>query len=107
MTAEDGVEGAACWAEDILSCYQQLAKLPSLGPSRLVDRLFEKLVQLCSQTLDADQVLRDPRIARISPHLRSLCSKGEYLLEAHWAKEILLHETQKEGRNQRFGNQNG
>lgn len=52
MTADDTTECAACLIKDILSCYELLTKLPSLEPSPLVDSLFTKLVELCSQTLD-------------------------------------------------------
>lgn len=52
MTRDDAVDCATCLIEEILSCYYLLANLPSLNPSPTVNGLFEKLVHLCSQTLD-------------------------------------------------------
>lgn len=36
------------------------------------------------------QILKDPRISSITPHLRTLCSTGECALESHWANLLLL-----------------
>ena len=44
-----------------------------------------------------DQVLVDPQIVHIAPHLRQLCSEGEYRLEAHWAEKICYCRTQDQG----------
>ena len=122
MTRDDAVDCATCLIEEILSCYYLLAKLPSLNPSPTVNGLFEKLVHLCSQTLDEatsakvclrvshlfvplpvatsdpPQILTHPKVAEISPHLRRLCSEGEYLLETDWTGKILRHESQREGK---------
>ena len=35
------------------------------------------------------QILKDARIAAITPHLRILCSAGECALESHWANVML------------------
>lgn len=36
------------------------------------------------------QILSDPRISGVTPHLRTLCSTGECALESHWANQLLL-----------------
>lgn len=61
MTRDDAVDCATCLIEEILSCYYLLANLPSLNPSPTVNGLFEKLVHLCSQTLD------EATSAKVSP----------------------------------------
>ncbi len=43
-----------------------------------------------------DKVLKNPSITKIVPHLRQLCSEGEYNLEAHWAEKIIRLETKEE-----------
>lgn len=43
------------------------------------------------------QVLNDPRIVEITPHLRQLCADGEYRLEAYWVEKLMLFEMQKDG----------
>lgn len=37
---------------------------------------------------DDSQILTDPRIIAVTPHLRQLCADGEYQLELQWAKKI-------------------
>ena len=58
MTAEDAEQCTECVIIDgILQCYQCLSKLSSLEPSPTVNRLFGKLVHLCSsQPLDESTV---------------------------------------------------
>ena len=125
MTRDDAVDCATCLIEEILSCYYLLANLPSLNPSPAVNGLFEKLVHLCSQTLDettstkvclhpsqlflplpvysdTPQILTHPKIFEITPHLRRLCSEGEYLLEIDWAGKVLRYENQREGKTRPF-----
>lgn len=43
------------------------------------------------------QVLNDPRIVEITPHLRQLCADGEYRLEAYWVEKLTRFETQEDG----------
>lgn len=72
MTTESAVECAACLIEEILACYQRLAKLPSLEPTPSVNGLFEKLVHLCSQTLDeATSTMVGPPTLYLYPTLMS------------------------------------
>ncbi|KAI8339416.1 Nicotianamine synthase [Chlamydoabsidia padenii] len=70
---------------EIKHIYQQLAKAsPSLQPSEHINALFTKLVQICIRPVDQvalQQVLNHPTIRQLEPHLRQLCSHGEYLME--------------------------
>ena len=40
---------ASCYVNEILDCYYKLSQSPDLEPSPSVNRLFERLVGLCSQ----------------------------------------------------------
>lgn len=50
-------ECAECIIAEILACHTCLRQLPTLMPSPTVNSLFEKLVHICSQTLDEAKVL--------------------------------------------------
>lgn len=41
--------------------------------------------------------MSDPRVIDIAPHLRKLCSNGEYQLEVHWARKVCCCKTHEEG----------
>ena len=43
------------------------------------------------------QILSDSKVVDIIPHLRKLCSDGEYQLEAHWAQKVCCCKTHEEG----------
>lgn len=43
------------------------------------------------------QILNDPRIVQITPHLRQLCADGEYRLEAYWVEKLTRFEPQEDG----------
>lgn len=103
----------------ILSCYDRLSRFESLEPTSELNDVFEELVGLCSRILDADtvaevsqvvrsheevcfvsppsQILHHSRIVRITPHLRQLCSQGEFRLEACWARKIVDCPTSEKG----------
>jgi nicotianamine synthase len=73
---------------EIHRIYQSLATAPSLAPSERVNGLFTDLVRLARAGAPATvrQVLEDPIVRAIQGNLQRLCSRGEYLLEAHWAR---------------------
>ncbi|KAL8818178.1 MAG: hypothetical protein Q9191_007996 [Dirinaria sp. TL-2023a] len=85
-----------CLIADIVSCYTCLdSQRPGLAPSPEVNRLFSKLVRVCSQTLDeaaTAAILEDPRIVCITNPLRQICSEAEYKLEEHWVDDALRQE---------------
>lgn len=47
--------------------------------------------------MNQKQILSDPKVVDIAPHLRKLCSDGEYQLEAHWARKVCCCKTHEEG----------
>ena len=79
--------------------YQSLATAPTLAPSAEVDRLFSDLVRLVRADAPGTvrEVLDDPIVCAIKDNLRRVCSTGEYLLEAHWARHVI------EGSNEAWG----
>lgn len=108
----------SCYVNEILDCYHKLSQSPDLKPSQNINCLFERLVALCSQIpheaitsqvcqtgysptivphINEKQVLSDPKVVDIAPHLRELCSDGEYQLEAHWARKVCCCKTHEEG----------
>lgn len=112
----------------IMEAYSLLASLPSLEPSVTVNQAFGRLVEVAVQIPPEDvankvsvclsficsilsksqkksdhilmllQILAHPDIARITPNLQQLCSKGEYELEKFWANRIARAETEREGK---------
>ncbi len=55
--------------------------------------LFSELVAVATHPGNGEiarQVLADPKIRRITPGLRSLCSAGEIELERAWARRIII-----------------
>ena len=69
MTAEDADQCTECVIiDDILQCYQCLSKLSSLEPSPTVNRLFGKLVQLCSS-----RPLDEATVAVVGPSTVCCC----------------------------------
>jgi nicotianamine synthase len=78
---------------EIKHIYQQLVKAsPSLHPSEHINALFTKLVQICILPVDdkaLQQVLNSPIIRQLQPHLRQLCSRGEYLMESAWSHSYI------------------
>lgn len=46
--------------------------------------------------------MSDPKVVDIAPHLRKLCSDGEYQLEAHWARKVCCCKTHEEGETLAF-----
>lgn len=75
----------------IVTLYERLSALDDLAPSPVVDALFGTLVGTCVATSapDAAQVLADPRVDGLRPHLLQLCAEGEALLENAWARRAL------------------
>ncbi|KAI8388503.1 Nicotianamine synthase [Radiomyces spectabilis] len=77
---------------EIEHIHQHLVAAASLEPGPHVNLIFTKLVQMCITVHDhstVTAVLRHPTIQGIMPSLRRLCSEGEYLLERHWAEELV------------------
>jgi nicotianamine synthase len=74
----------------ILAIYEQLAALPSLEPDAYVTDLFTRLVTLTINERNATgaEIMRDPAIQAIQPHLHQLCAIGEYCLERSWSARI-------------------
>ncbi|MCJ1363295.1 putative 26S proteasome regulatory subunit [Acarospora aff. strigata] len=92
-------DGAQKYITMILELHTALSQLPTLEPSPRVNSLFGKLVDLCAQTLDESltaKILTDPRIVKITAHLRQVCSGGESKLEAYWADQINGTQTEKD-----------
>jgi nicotianamine synthase len=67
-----------------------LTALRCLSPGPEANKLFGRLVQLCTRTPDgvADRILYHPQIQAIAGELRSLSACGERLLEEYWARAI-------------------
>ncbi|KAI7858658.1 Nicotianamine synthase [Circinella umbellata] len=77
---------------EIKRIYHGLASSRSLEPSDSINTLFTELVNLCISHRDPDLariVLKDSKIQKLTPHLRSLCATGEYLLERQWANKLI------------------
>jgi len=70
--------------------YAGLAAAPTLAPGPDVDALFEELVHLVRHCPGerAEEVLADPRVRALQPHLHRLCADGEYELERAWSARI-------------------
>lgn len=112
---------AEVYISNIIYLYQRLLQFPNLEPTPEISNVFTRLVAVCIETpaevitemvlptfyifffsrIAANsyfsQVLTDPRIVEITPHLRKLCSEGECRLEADWAKEIGKFKTETQG----------
>lgn len=75
-----------CLIADIVSCYTCLSQRPALAPSPEVNRLFTKLVRICSQTLDeaATAAVRSPPRDRLplSPLTRGEALRYSKMLES-------------------------
>ncbi|TPX60851.1 hypothetical protein PhCBS80983_g01566 [Powellomyces hirtus] len=79
----------------IINIYKHLAEHQaqgSLTPSVSVNTGFSSLVRLCEENLP-DRIVREviasPAIRNIVPHLRRICSEGEFRLEMFWAEKLL------------------
>ncbi|KAI9496038.1 Nicotianamine synthase, partial [Zychaea mexicana] len=82
---------------EVKQLYHALASSVSLEPSDFVNSIFTKLVDICISHRDpemARRVLKHPDIQRLTPHLRSLCATGEYLLELQWAMKLTADHTE-------------
>lgn len=90
MTLTDAHSTTFRAADRIRELYEALARLPDLEPGRTVNGLFSELVRLCRHREDTDSaaILADPAVAELTPALRDLCSRGEYLLERAWAHRV-------------------
>lgn len=121
MVSEASTLRIASFVNDISSCFIALTQVQDLSPSPQVNALFEKLVSLCLQTPGEEitsqvallsspalngiahlltklcQILKDPRIVKIVPRLRQICSEAEYRLEAFWVEKMLRFETKYDG----------
>ena len=124
---EGGGEDAESLVRIVISCHHKLSRMQSLHPAPEVNAIFERLVDTCSQVTDAgevekvgwphaphrvrslpprlrlEQVLNDPRIIRVVPSLRQLCSEGEFLLEGHWANKVSACKTTEDGKTGKNG----
>ncbi|KAI7886958.1 Nicotianamine synthase [Lichtheimia hyalospora FSU 10163] len=81
-----------------------LVSMPSLAPSDAVNGTFGQLVNLCIgvyPTSTVHSVMNHPLTQSLLPSLRTLASKGEYLLEKTWAQDLArkAHEHAKQARN--------
>lgn len=52
LLSQSNDECATCIVENITDCYFELSQLAKLEPSPVVNKLFERLVHLCSETPD-------------------------------------------------------
>lgn len=89
----------SCYVDEIMDCYYKLSQSPDLKPSPSINCLFERLIGLCGQIPNeaiTAKILSDPKVVDIAPHLRKLCSDGEYQLEAHWARKVCCCKTHEE-----------
>lgn len=70
--------------------YQQLSNETDLRPRPAVNDLFSSLVSTVLSVPDATgtAALADSDLQAIVPNLRKLCGRGEYELEAAWARSI-------------------
>ncbi|KAA8893894.1 Nicotianamine synthase [Sphaerosporella brunnea] len=76
----------------VIRIYDAFLRQPNLSPSPGVNAIFSELVSLCVRPYSSSTVsdiLSDPHIREIAAKLRKTCSTGEYLLENHWAAQIL------------------
>jgi nicotianamine synthase len=82
---------AAHVTKEVSELYRALVALPSLKPSRPVNRLLTRLVDMCVATPApiAAAVLRDARVRSIVQPLRRLCSCSESALETYWSERIM------------------
>jgi nicotianamine synthase len=75
----------------IQAIHGALSALVDVEPGPVVNALFTDLVDLSEHRRgeNPETVLRDPRIVALTPRLRQLCARGEYLLERSWARRII------------------
>lgn len=72
--------------------YRRLALAPTLAPSAEVNAMFGELVRLVRYQPGErpEEVLANPVVRAIQPHLHRLCADGEYELEREWSLRIAV-----------------
>jgi len=78
--------------EAVRRLYRRIATLPGLGPGPRTDAAFTELVRLATTQAPVGterQVLADPEIRALAPHLQRLCCEAEIELERSWAARIV------------------
>jgi hypothetical protein len=89
-------------SQSIHRIYKAFLKHPDLSPSPEINATFSELVDLCIQPHDVEcvaAILNDKRVAKLSAHLRSICSTGEFKLESYWADKIVKGNSQSESKS--------
>lgn len=96
MSAEPGEPASmrepASTIEAVRRLYQQIATLPGLAPGPRTDAPFTELVRLVTTPTPVStqrQVLADPQVQALTPHLQRLCCEAEAELERSWAARII------------------
>lgn len=87
-----GVSEARAVADEVLTLHRDLAGCADLSPGPVTDDLFTRLVALATAIRSdavAAAVLADPGVAAVLDDLRSLCARGETLMERCWARRIV------------------
>lgn len=75
--------------EEIHQVHHQLLQADNLAPTKHINALFTKLVEICTMERDENTVkyiLSCPSIKSITPSLQLMASQGEYELELAWAR---------------------
>jgi len=75
----------AALVQKIAALHADIAKLPSLSPSPVVDALFTNLVMACVPPSPVDVTKLGPDAQRVREELIRLCSDAEGHLEVHYA----------------------
>ncbi len=81
---------ATALCDTVIRLHEGLSRLANLVPASDADAIFHELVRVCIDAGNeaAASVLADARIRRLRPDLLRLCSEGESLLEAAWARRV-------------------
>lgn len=85
----------------IQGIYSTFLRQTDLSPSPEINAIFSELVELCIQPYDVQcvaAILNDRRVAKLSAHLRRICSTGEFKLESYWAEKIVQGKNQSESK---------
>lgn len=87
----------------ICELHARLSLLKSLRPAPTTNELFTDLVQRCCKEYPENvvaEVLHNPKIQKILPSLRQICSNAEYELELYWVEKLVRTAGQSNGKPQ-------
>lgn len=75
---------------------KEMKRLNKLAPNTESNSAFSRLVELVvsnKKSIQKNSAISDPRILKIQTSMQKIASEGEYLLEKHYANEIILNKS--------------